>query len=54
VADMGYFDLAKMLVAKGADVNAHAYTNKLTPLAVAVRAGHTNIAEFLREHGGHE
>jgi ankyrin repeat protein len=48
----GYKDVAEVLLANGADVNA---ADKMgTPLAWAIHTGHTDIANFLRQHGGHE
>lgn len=45
--------VAELLLAHGAEVNAK---NKYgdTPLHKAVEAGHKDVAELLRKHGGHE
>jgi ankyrin repeat protein len=45
--------LAELLLARGADVNAR-NDEGLTPLAMAIRSNHTEIADLLRQHGGHE
>jgi hypothetical protein len=42
----------QLLVPSGADVNAADKTG--TPLAWAIRTGHTDIANLLRQRGGHE
>ena len=48
----GYMDVAEVLLANGADVNA---ADKMgTPLAWAIHTGHTDIAKLLRQHGGRE
>jgi ankyrin repeat protein len=49
----GHKDVAELLLAKKADVNA-ADTDGHTPLSWAVHTGHTDVAELLRQHGGHE
>lgn len=46
-------EVAELLLAKGADVNAKNYWGA-TPLHVAVEEGHSDVAELLRQHGGHE
>ena len=48
----GYKDVAEVLLANGADVNAA--DKKGTPLAWAIHTGHPDIAKLLRQHGGHE
>lgn len=48
----GYKDVAEVLLANGADVNAA--DKKGTPLAWAIHTGHPDIASLLRQHGGHE
>lgn len=48
----GYKDVAEVLLANGADVNAP--DKKGTPLAWAIHTGHPEIADLLRQHGGHE
>ena len=48
----GYKDVAEILLANGADVNAA--DRKGTPLAWAIHTGHPDIANLLRQHGGHE
>jgi len=42
----------RLLLAKGADVNAPGLGQ--TPLRLAVLRGHTDVADLLRQHGGHE
>jgi ankyrin repeat protein len=46
-------DVAGILLAKGADVNAKDKAGK-RPLGEAVSCDNKNVAEFLRQHGGHE
>jgi ankyrin repeat protein len=48
----GYEDVAEVLLANGADVNAG--DKKGTPLAWGDTQGHPDIAKLLRQHGGHE
>jgi ankyrin repeat protein len=47
----GHKDVVKFLLDKGADVNAHANVEKLTPLHVAAAAGNKAIVELLLVHG---
>jgi ankyrin repeat protein len=49
-ANKGYVDLAAVLIAHGADVNAPARNS--TPLAVAIHAKQDRMADFLRSRGG--
>lgn len=51
-AGKGYKDVAEVLLANGADVNAA--DKKGTPLEWAIHTGHTDVANLLRQHGGHE
>jgi ankyrin repeat protein len=46
-------DVAGILLAKGAAVNAKDKAGK-TPLGEAVSCANKDVAEFLRQHGGHE
>lgn len=56
----GDIELVKLLLAHGADVNAVCVRCggpglvNVTPLAMAMVEGRTEVAEVLREHGGHE
>jgi ankyrin repeat protein len=49
----GHFEVVKLLVASGADVNATDFS-KLTPLRLALGYQRSAIAEYLRQHGGVE
>jgi ankyrin repeat protein len=49
----GHFEIVKLLVASGADVNAINFS-KLTPLRLALGYQRSTIAEFLRQNGGVE
>jgi ankyrin repeat protein len=51
-ASKGYKQVTELLLAHGADVNAA--DNRGTPLAWAIRTDHANVADLLRQHGGHE
>jgi len=51
-AGKGYKEVVEVLLAHGADVNLA--DNKGTPLTWATRTGHSDIADLLRKHGGHE
>jgi ankyrin repeat protein len=44
-------ELAKLLIAKGANVNVRANNGK-TPLSLAVEKGYTAMAELLKSAGG--
>jgi ankyrin repeat protein len=50
-ASKGFMDVAELLLAHGADVNAKCNLG-FTPLQTAM--GHKDVAELLRQHGGHE
>ena len=54
-ASKGHVELAQLLLERGADVNATAKIRGalLTPLALAVQAKQSKMADFLRERGGH-
>jgi ankyrin repeat protein len=49
----GHRDVAKLLLAGGANVNAES-TSGETPLALADGHGHTDMVELLQQHGGHK
>ena len=51
-ASKGYKQVTELLLVHGADVNAA--DDRGTPLAWAIRTGHANVADLLRQHGGHE
>ncbi len=48
----GFQDVVETLLANGANVNAADKTG--TPLAWAIHTGHSDIANLLRQRGGHE
>ena len=50
-ASEGRKEVAELLIAKGADVNAQR-DNGDTPLDWAILRKHTETAELLRKHGG--
>jgi uncharacterized protein len=52
-AGKGYVEVAKVLLDHGADINATAKmrSGMITPLALAVQAKQTKMAEFLKDHG---
>jgi len=53
----GHLEVVKLLITQGADVNAVSgpYSSGWgTPLKIAIYNGHEDIAELLRQHGGHE
>jgi ankyrin repeat protein len=52
-ADYGQKDVAELLLAKGASINAKADDGS-TPLSLAAAKGHQDVAKLLRQHGGHE
>jgi len=51
-AGKGYRAVVELLLAHGADVNLA--DNKGTPLAWAINTHHPEIADLIRQHGGHE
>jgi ankyrin repeat protein len=53
-ANKGYVELAEVLLAHGADVNAPAESRgqMVTPLEVAIKAKQEKMAEFLKSRGG--
>jgi ankyrin repeat protein len=47
-------DIAEFLIAKNPqDVNAWGFSKKETPLHVASRLGHADVAQLLLEHGAY-
>ena len=53
-AGKGYIELAGVLLAHGADVNAQTTSRgqEVTPLAMAMQAKRDKMAEFLKSKGG--
>ena len=47
----GHKEIAELLIAKGADVNAKSVHGD-TPLDWAIRGKHAETADLLRKHGG--
>jgi ankyrin repeat protein len=47
----GYKEIAELLIAEGADVNANDDDGD-TPLDYAIGENHTETADLLRKHGG--
>jgi ankyrin repeat protein len=52
-AQAGHKDVAELLLANKADVNAKDINGK-TPLQLAEQSNRRDVAELLRQHGGHE
>jgi ankyrin repeat protein len=50
---MGHKDLAELLLANNAEVNAKNNSDE-SPLHDALFAGHTDVMKLLRQHGGHD
>jgi ankyrin repeat protein len=50
-ASRGHKEIAELLIAKGADVNAKIVAGT-TPLDVAIKYKRTEFADLLRKHGG--
>ena len=50
--DKGHKEIAELLIAKGADVNAMKNKYSKTPLDWAIDFKHTELANLLRQHGG--
>jgi glycerophosphodiester phosphodiesterase len=53
VAQNGNIGIIKLLLERGAKIDA-ADSKGWTPRDRAVKWGHPDAAEFLRQHGGHE
>ena len=51
--ERGYMDVARLLLAHKAKVNAKDDAGE-TALYFAEKYGHKDVAELLRQHGGHE
>jgi ankyrin repeat protein len=52
-AQGGHAEIVKALLANGAEVNAKT-TDGSTALIIAVAHGHTEIVDFLKQHGAKE
>ncbi|MDB4681087.1 ankyrin repeat domain-containing protein [bacterium] len=52
VAHTGHKEVAELLIAKGADVNAQGGPEDITPLDQAILDKQTETADLLRKHGG--
>jgi outer membrane protein assembly factor BamB len=50
-ADAGRMEVARLLVARGADVNARDRFFRSSPLELALRSGHRELAVWLLQHG---
>jgi ankyrin repeat protein len=50
-AEVGHAEVVRLLLSKGADVNAKTTTGRLTPLHVAAGKGHREVAETLINSG---
>jgi len=50
-AGNGHKEIAQLLIAKGADVNAEDEDGE-TPLNRAIKVKQTDLADLLRKHGG--
>ena len=50
-ANLGNKEISKILIAKGADVNAKSKKGR-TPIDSAIKRNETEITELLRKHGG--
>jgi len=52
-AAIGHKEIAELLIAKGADVNAKSSNDALlvTPLDAAIKSNQTAFADLLRKHG---
>ena len=50
-ATFGYLEMAEWLIANGAKIDAPGYNGR-TPLALAIDAGHDEVADLLRQRGG--
>ena len=51
-AKQGHKEIAELLIAEGANVNAKTDWGELTPLNFAKAQNQTETADFLRKHGG--
>jgi len=53
----GNIEVVILLISEGADINVeseYSLHGGGTPLNIAIQRGHEDIAELLRQHGGHE
>ena len=48
----GHKEIAELLIAKSADVNARTKSDGDTPLDFSIRNKHTETTDLLRKHGG--
>ena len=50
-ANAGQIEIAKFLLQRGADIDAHWYLNDMTPLLLALHSNHPEVARLLIDKG---